>query len=169
LNKACNDPTVGLRLHSSLLGYALHPADFLQRLNPGNRPAAADQSGYDLPAPEEAEASSVVFRGFLMDSLELIGSDVILIIDPLEALPTDLVQALLTSLRAAYMDQQDRDHRVIVVVSGALSLATLTVGESSPFRGIARRVFIGDLSREDSRSLLQDLLAEQQVRTTPGA
>ena len=61
--------------------------------------------------------------------------DLVLIIEHLEAMPTDLVQALLTSLRAAFMDQQTRRLRVMVVVSGALSLATLTVGESSPFRG----------------------------------
>jgi serine phosphatase RsbU (regulator of sigma subunit) len=129
----------------------------------------AEQTGQALPVPEESEASSAVFRGFLMDILEMIGRDVILIIDPLEALPTDLVQALLTSLRAAYMDQLDRDQRAIVIVSGALSLATLTVGESSPFRGIARRVFIGDLSRDDSLSLMQDFLMEQEVTHTPQA
>ena len=48
--------------------------------------------------------------------------DLVLIIEHLEAVPTDLVQALLTSLRAAYMDQQTHEYRVIVVVSGALSL-----------------------------------------------
>jgi type II secretory pathway predicted ATPase ExeA len=53
--------------------------------------------GLELPVPDEQEASSVVFRAFLMDSLEIIGRDVVLLIDPLEALPTDLVQALLTS------------------------------------------------------------------------
>ena len=125
-----------------------------------------DLTGQALPVPEESEASSAVFRGFLLDSLDLIGRDVVLIIDPLEALPTDLVQALLTSLRAAYMDQQNGGHQVIVVISGALSLATLTVGESSPFRGIARRVFIGDLSRDDSLALLRDLLDEQEVSVT---
>jgi hypothetical protein len=55
-------------------------------------------------------------------SLRLPGNtqrDLVLIIDPLEALPTDLVQALLTSLRAAYMDQQDQEYQLTVVVSGA--------------------------------------------------
>ncbi|MEJ2301787.1 MAG: hypothetical protein P8Y14_09705, partial [Anaerolineales bacterium] len=92
-----------------------------------------------------------------------------MIIDPLEALPTDLVQALLTSLRAAYMDQQTREHQVTVVVSGALSLATLAVGESSPFRGIARRVFVGDLSLDDSQELILELLAESGISATKPA
>ncbi len=99
-------------------------------------------------------ASSAVFRGFLARQRQPNRHPtLILIIEHLEAVPTDLVQALLTSLRAAYMDQQSEEYRVMVVVSGALSLATLTVGESSPFRGIARRLFVGDLTRKQSEQL----------------
>ncbi len=123
-------------------------------------------TGQQLEVPEEVEASSAVFRGFLMDSLETLGRDFVLLFDPLEAMPTDLVQALLTSLRAAYMDQQTMDFRMQVVVSGALSLATLTVGESSPFRGIARRVFVGDLSEKESEALIAEFLAEYEVSAT---
>jgi hypothetical protein len=123
-------------------------------------------TGSQLSLPEAGLASSAVFRAFLAESLESLERDVVLIIDPLEALPTDLNQALLTSLRAAYMDQQTMDHQVTVVVSGALGLATLAVGESSPFRGIARRVFVGDLTDDDSLALIQELLAEQGVGAT---
>jgi serine phosphatase RsbU (regulator of sigma subunit) len=123
-------------------------------------------TGSEMPLPDEKMASSAVFRAFLSDCLMATGRDLVLLIDPLEALPTDLVQALLTSLRAAYMDQQTLDHQVTVVVSGALSLATLTVGESSPFRGIARRVFIGDLSESDSETLILDFLREDGVSAT---
>lgn len=114
-------------------------------------------------------ASSAGFRAFLFDVMKMIRRDLVLIIDPLEALPTDLVQALLTSLRAAYMDQQGQDHQLTVIVSGALSLATVAVGESSPFRGIVRRIFIGDLSEADSRSLINDLMAESGVSATAQA
>ncbi len=129
----------------------------------------AEITGENLPAPEEDLASSAEFRAFLSDSLEAIETDLVLLIDPLEALPTDLVQALLTSLRAAYMDQQLSERRMTVVVSGALSLATLTVGESSPFRGIARRVFIGDLSESNSESLILDFLRESGISATKPA
>lgn len=138
----------------------------LTRLTAGR---LSDLTELELPFPEEEFASSAVFRGFLLDSLDFIQRDVVLLIDPLEALPTDLVQALLTSLRAAYMDQQTLENQVTVVISGALSLATLTVGESSPFRGIARRVFIGDLSEDQSHSLILDLLSEHNVSTTKPA
>ena len=104
-----------------------------------------------------------MFRGFLSDAVTQLGQDLVLIIEHLEAVPTDLVQALLTSLRAAYMDQQTQDNRVMVVVSGALSLATLTVGESSPFRGIARRVFVGDLTESESEALIAEELADRGI------
>jgi len=126
----------------------------------------AEQTGQQLPIPGEEHASSAVFRAFLSESLESLAHDLVLIIDPLEAIPTDLVQALLTSLRAAYMDQQNLEYQLTVVASGALSLATLAVGESSPFRGIARRVFVGDLSDEDSLALIQELLAEEGISAT---
>ncbi len=126
----------------------------------------SEKSGAPVPIPEAQAASSAVFRGFLASCLEASGGDLVLIFDPLEALPTDLVQALLTSLRAAYMDQQTLDRQVTVVVSGALSLATLTVGESSPFRGIARRVFVGDLSVEASQELILEVLEEGEVSAT---
>jgi len=129
----------------------------------------SQQTGEELPVPYDQEASSAVFRAYLSDYLDILQRDLVLIIDPLEALPMDMVQALLTSLRAAYMDQQTLEYRVTVVVSGALSLATLTVGESSPFRGIARRVFLGDLSKEDSRALIMEFLTEQGVSATQQA
>lgn len=123
-----------------------------------------DLTGVELAVPDKSLASSAVFRAFLADVAGELGRDLVLIIEHLEAVPTDLVQALLTSLRAAFMDQQTQEQRVMVVVSGALSLATLTVGESSPFRGIARRVFIGDLSREQSAALIAESMAAEGVR-----
>ncbi len=124
------------------------------------------QTGQSLPQPEPFLASSAVLRGFLTESLEALQHDLVLIVDSLDAIPTDLAQALLTSLRAAYMDQQTIDFNLIVVISGALSLATLTVGESSPFRGIARRVFVGDLSERQSQALIAECLESEGVSYT---
>lgn len=126
----------------------------------------SEASGQTLELPDESLASSAVYRAFLSDCLETLNRDLVLLFDPLEALPTDLVQALLTSLRAAYMDQQMLDYHMTVVVSGALSLATLAVGESSPFRGIARSVFIGDLSESDSETLILDFLRQDSINAT---
>ncbi len=116
-----------------------------------------------IPISEASTASSAMFRAFLASTVAALERDLVLIIEHLEAVPTDLLQALLTSLRAAFMDQQTYEHRVVVVVSGALSLTTLTVGESSPFRGIARRVFVGDLSKRDSEALIEEELGAEGV------
>jgi hypothetical protein len=131
--------------------------------------AAPPQPGPILPDLEGSQASSSLFRAFLTEAVSALQRDLVLIIEHLEAVPTDLVQALLTSLRAAYMDQQTHEYRVIVVVSGALSLATLTVGESSPFRGIARRVFVGDLSQSQSESLIAEQLARKGITASQRA
>ncbi len=118
----------------------------------------------------EAEpASSAVFRAFLDEVVLALERDLVIVVDHLEALPTDLVEALLTSLRAAFMDQQTLDYRAIVIVSGALSLASLTVGESSPFRGIARRIFVGDLSPEQSQALIAEQLQAGGISFTARA
>lgn len=126
-------------------------------------------AGEPPPLPGVNTVSSAVFRGFLVDAVAALGRDLVLIIEHLEAVPTDLAQALLTSLRAAFMDQQTHQHGVFVVVSGALSLAALTVGESSPFRGIARRVFVGDLTKSQSVALIAELLAAEGVMLTQRA
>lgn len=128
-----------------------------------------ERVGLDLVTPEAGTASSATFRGFLGDAVAALERDIVLIIEHLEAMPTDLVQALLTSLRAAFMDQQTHEYRAIVVVSGALSLATLTVGESSPFRGIARRVFVGDLSEEQTKALVEEELTADGIGLTERA
>jgi serine phosphatase RsbU (regulator of sigma subunit) len=131
-------------------------------------------TGHTLLATESTRlaaeaASSAVFRAFLDEVVLGLERDLVIIVEHLEALPTDLVEALLTSLRAAYMDQQTLDHRVVVIVSGALSLAALTVGESSPFRGIARRIFVGDLSREQSQALIAEQLEAGGISFTANA
>lgn len=129
----------------------------------------SDLTGSTPSMPKESEASSAVFRAFLADCLDMADRDLVLMIDPLEALPADLVEALLTSLRAAYMDQQNMDNQLTVVVSGALSLASVAMGESSPFRGIARQVIIGDLSESDSQALIWEFLVDYGVSATQPA
>ncbi len=137
-----------------------------QRVDELARPEAP---GFQLSLPDASEVSSVAFRGFLADIVSHLQRDLVLIIEHLEAIPSDLVQALLTSLRAAYMEQQMQDYRLVVMVSGALSLATLTVGESSPFRGIARRVFVGDLSEGASEALIAAEITLEGILATERA
>jgi hypothetical protein len=140
--------------------------DFFSDLCTQTAQQLKELTGIITEVPEENEANSATFRAFLTECTQALGRDLVLMIDPLEALPTDMVQSLLTSLRAAYMDQQSMDNQVTVIVSGALSLATLTVGESSPFRGIARRIFVNDLSSKESEELILEYLSENNISTT---
>ena len=94
----------------------------------------SEYSGRPIELPAE-EFNSAVFRDFLSRSVDYLGKNLTVIFDHLEGLPADLNNALLTSLRALHMEQQDNDLRFIAVVSGALSLAARTVGETSPFHG----------------------------------
>jgi len=126
-------------------------------------------AGCKLPASYTQPSGSVAFRAFLRECVGRLQRDMVLVIDSLEAIPNDLVQALLTSLRAAYMDQQDSEHRLVVVLSGALSLAKRAVGESSPLRGIAERVLVRELSETESAGLVAQQIAEGRVAVSPAA
>jgi GAF domain-containing protein len=121
-----------------------------------------------LPIPEE-ELTSAGFRYFLSGWVDYLASNLIVIFDHLEDLPIDLNRSLLTSLRAIYMEQQDKEFRFIAIVSGALSLAGLTVGETSPFHGIARRLILGDLNEGESKTLVNTHLASADVQVSPTA
>jgi GAF domain-containing protein/energy-coupling factor transporter ATP-binding protein EcfA2 len=129
---------------------------------------ASEATKRPIPVPDE-ELTSAAFRDFLSQSVEHLGSNLTVIFDHLEGLPTDLNRALLTSLRALHMEQQDRDVRFIAIVSGALSLAALTVGETSPFHGIARRFILGDLNEEESRVLVREHSTSTVVQVSPTA
>jgi PAS domain S-box-containing protein len=121
-----------------------------------------------LVIPAE-ELDSAAFRHFLSQCVEQLGNNLVVIFDHLEGLPTDLNIALLRSLRALHMEQQDGELRFIAIVSGALSLAALTVGETSPFHGIARRLILGNLNDEQSKALVEKYTASTEVQVSPAA
>jgi PAS domain S-box-containing protein len=128
----------------------------------------SNTSGRPISLPAE-EFSSAVFRDFLSQCVDHLGTNLTVIFDHLEGLPADLNNALLTSLRALHMEQQDKDLCFIAVVSGALSLAAQTVGETSPFHGIARRLILGDLNLADSETLVAVHLNSENVHVSESA
>lgn len=123
---------------------------------------------YPLPALME-KASSAAFRDFLSRCVDDLGVNLTVIFDHLEELPTDLNRALLTSLRALYMERQGQDLHFVAIVSGALSLAGLTVGESSPFHGIAERIILGELNEEESKKILIACISQQDAPVSSAA
>jgi len=121
-------------------------------------------------APSCSEVTSgAQFRECLRSSALHLRRTLILIVDHLHGIPTDLVQSLLTSLRAAYLTQESGNPQVVPVVCGALSLASLTVGQTSPFANIAQAVFIRSLSDAESRDFIQICTAAATTPVSAGA
>lgn len=120
----------------------------------------------DLPP---LERTNMILREVIDDSIRLLKRDMVLILDHLETVPDDLLQGMLRALRAAYSERQREDNRLILVVSGALSLAKNTVGATSPFGNILSTVLIGDLTDQESQALINDHLESADVDSSPGA
>jgi serine phosphatase RsbU (regulator of sigma subunit) len=125
--------------------------------------------GHHRAAPFLEVGSGVELREFLKECAEDLTRNLVIIVDNLHSIPNDLIQALLTSLRAAYMDQASSGSLVVPVVCGAFSLAALTVGQSSPFANVAQPVFIGGLSDSESQALIQAYTASATISVSAGA
>lgn len=108
------------------------------------------------------------FRNFLRGSVSVLSQDIILLIGHIEAIPNDLIQALLKSLRVIYTEQQSDSYHLLVSLSGALSFADFAVGETSPFN-IAQRVFVGDLSNAENETLLDEFISSQNIQPSKNA
>jgi len=127
---------------------ATKPSDFFNNLAKIISQQLANQSRVsEIIAVSVSDSST--FRSFIQDVINHVNNELVLIIDHLEGVPNDLVRLLLTSLRAIYMEQQSNsEHRLVAIVAGALSLAGIATGETSPFRGIAELVIV-DLPPDD--------------------
>jgi len=125
--------------------------------------------GHEPTAPVAAIARGDEFRELLKGYAEQLKCNLVFIVDHLHGIPNDLVQALLTSLRAAYMDQHASGPLVVPIVCGALSLAALTVGQSSPFANVAQAVFIGGLADSESKALVEQFTASTTIDVSAGA
>jgi PAS domain S-box-containing protein len=94
------------------------------------------------------------FRAFIESLLLRTKRNIVLVLDHLESLPRDILHHLLVSLRAQFMAQQSQPYHLVVLVSGALSLADQATGEISPFYNIVTRVTLRELSRAESSRLV---------------
>jgi GAF domain-containing protein len=139
---------------------------FSEALAPGG---LAPLGGLDnLPFISDAHSGST-FGAFLEWATEFLGRGIVLIVDHLEATPTDLFQELLASLRKVYMNQVTAACRVAIIVGGALSVAPKTVGPRSPFHNIARRVFVEGFDYQATWKLINSMLASAGVTPTDKA
>jgi signal transduction histidine kinase len=109
------------------------------------------------------------FANFLMDCAEHQDRNIVLTIDHLHALPSDLVHNLLVALRSAYMERDPLARRHLeAVVTGSTNLAGLATGPASPFN-MARRVWVTPLDSDQSKALAETTLETYGFRVSPGA
>ena len=92
------------------------------------------------------------FQIGLQDLVSQLQCDLVVLFDHLEAIPRDLLQILLDSLKVTH--KKSDNNRLLTVVCGVLGLAEHIVGVNSPFREIAKQVFVRDLTKEQGRILL---------------
>ncbi len=125
--------------------------------------------GPDADIAPPSTSHSTFLREVIDQSIDRMQRDLLLIIDHLEKVSEDLLRELMRTLRASYTERQRKEHRLIIVVSGALSLAQLTLGPTSPFRNILRTILIGDLTHEESRQLIQSSLEAEGIDSSKSA
>ena len=121
-----------------------------------------------VPDFDKNDLSAVELRRWLEQVERQLNRDLVLLLDHLEAVPSDLAQNLLELLRAVYEEQQSQSQHLIVVLAGAITLARLTSGTSSPFHGIIR-LLVTDFDKAASVELLNQILDSAQVHVTQNA
>lgn len=143
---------------------AAKPSDFFNNLAKIIYQQLANQSRIsEILAVGVSDSST--FRSFIQDLIDHLNDELVLIIDHLEGVPNDLIRLLLTSLRAIYMEQQSNsEHRLVAIVAGALSLAGIATGETSPFRGIAELVIVDLPPDEESERYIKTFFSKLDVR-----
>ncbi len=122
-----------------------------------------DATGIVMPLSPEGVTDSAAFRSFTTDGIAALKDDLVLILDHLEGAPNDLIRALLTSLRAVYTEQREAEHQLVIIVAGALSLAGLATGETSPFRGITERVLVDLPPDDESKAFAEKYFSEANI------
>lgn len=148
---------------------ATKQSDFFASLATTVAQQIKDIKGIALPLPAQGVTDSAAFRSFVNDGIACLERDLVLILDHLEGAPNDLVRALLTSLRAVYMEQREAEHQLVAIVAGALSLAGLATGETSPFRGIAERVMVDLPPDNESKTYAKNCFAEVNIQVSSAA
>ena len=108
-------------------------------------------------------------QDFLTAAPSILRRDLVLLLDHLEQIPPHLAPALLRALRAIAAERKaDPGTRFVAVVASSLSVASLSLGPTSPFN-IAHPVLIRDLSEPETDQLVQCLLRHYGGSMAPEA
>jgi GAF domain-containing protein len=144
-------------------------ADFFTRLAGVTSRVFSQVTQAEFPPLDRGLNPGRAYGNAVAEAVALLQSDLVLMLDHLETIPSDLSRSLLVVLRAVYQQQIAAPSRLIVIVSGALSLAALAVGRNSPFYNIAHRIIVGDLTLEQSSRLITQQLHANGLRASAQA
>lgn len=108
--------------------------------------------------PQMNQSSEAEMTRFLTLLPEVLGANVSLFIDDLEAASPAMLKSLLTALRAAYIMTTDKALRLVVAVCASNSLARVALGRASPFENISQLILVEDLNSSDTQKLSRILL-----------
>ncbi len=143
--------------------------EFLPALAVRIEDALQAQTGISGSIPSAEVTDERSMQRFLGGLVSNLGCDLVLLLDQLERVRMGPLQSLLKVLRAVFNERNPStpDH-LIVVIANALSMAALTLGETSPFN-IARLVRVHDLTPEESRKLIAVVAQQKQLRIESAA
>jgi len=143
---------------------ATKPSDFFNKLTVIILQQLINESRISTTITASVSDSST-FRSFIRDVIDHLNDELVLIIDHLEGVSNDLARLLLTSLRAIYMEQENNsENRLVAIVVGALSLAGIATGETSPFRGIAELVIVDLPPDEENERHITTFFSNLDIR-----
>jgi PAS domain S-box-containing protein len=159
---------IGIEVDLSQVSMAAN-IQFLDRLADLIDEALPDQYGPALKMSGPENMTPGDFKAFIETILLRTRRNIVLVLDHMESLSKDILHQLLELLRAQLMEQQSESYHLIVLVSGALSLAAQAIGESSPFYNIVERVVLRELSWAESSKLIDIELSGYQVNISEKA
>jgi serine phosphatase RsbU (regulator of sigma subunit) len=128
----------------------------------------AGELGSSIRRPDEVPDARA-FQNYLARCLAALDRHLVLLIDHLQALPPDLVHALLLALRSAYMEQDfGAPRQLVAVVSGGMNLVGLSTGSTSPFN-VAKAVVASPITPEQTRELARATFEAHELAVSGGA
>jgi len=125
--------------------------------------------GGSLPSPAQV-VDEQSLANFFAGYAHALKRDPVLLIDHLEDVRLGPLHSLLRALRSVHMDAR-RDHdpcRLGVVVASSLIVSGLLLGATSAFN-IAQLTMVRDLSRGESKQLIETILKEGNAELSPEA
>lgn len=123
----------------------------------------------DLSKRAEEVCNAFELKKFLSSCLRILDRDLVLMVDQLESADVKLIQLLLTVLRSTFSDHHVRGiHHFVVIIASSLRIASLSLGDSSPFN-IAKPFLIDDLTQTESVRWLNYLAGINKVELTEEA